>query len=116
MLRDEVLRPSVILLELHPALLRENGYPDGALGLLEQLHALGYTDASHAGCAACTCQLEDRALYPTASSAQMQGHQLCSATGLASARESLRPCWLPARCVSEHPAGSCAVRSPSSAA
>ena len=49
LLHDDRLRPAVILLELHPALLRDHGYPGGALGLLELLFALGYTDVSHAG-------------------------------------------------------------------
>ena len=41
--------PSVIVLELYPQLLELHGFPGGAVGLLESLWRLGYTDISHSG-------------------------------------------------------------------
>ena len=41
--------PQAIYMELHPDAMEEVGSADGAVGLLKQLHALGYTDISHSG-------------------------------------------------------------------
>ena len=41
--------PGAILLELHPDAVEAHGYPGGAGAVLQQLHALGYTDMSHSG-------------------------------------------------------------------
>lgn len=52
--------PATLLIEMYPDLLNaaedpplqggeQYGYPGGARGLLQHLHAQGYTDISHAG-------------------------------------------------------------------
>ena len=41
--------PGAILLELYPDLMEAHGYTGGAVALLQQLHALGYTTISHSG-------------------------------------------------------------------
>ena len=48
-LRNATTRPHVIMLELHAARMDKLGYAGGALGLVEQLYSLGYTDVYHAG-------------------------------------------------------------------
>ena len=47
--------PAVVLLEMEPRTVAKLGYPGGPLALLRKMHAWGYTDVSHSGCAhACT--------------------------------------------------------------
>ena len=49
LLRNNTPPPGVVLLELQPQAVRQNGYEGGALGLLRKMHAWGYTDVSHSG-------------------------------------------------------------------
>ena len=49
MLRNNTPPPGVVLLELQPQAVRQNGYEGGALGLLRKMHSWGYTDVSHSG-------------------------------------------------------------------
>jgi hypothetical protein len=43
--------PAVVLLEMEPRTMAKLGYPGGPLALLRRMHAWGYTDVSHSGCA-----------------------------------------------------------------
>ena len=49
MLRNNTPPPGVVLLELQPQAVRQNGYEGGALALLRKMHSWGYTDVSHSG-------------------------------------------------------------------
>ncbi len=44
--------PAVILLELYPEALARKGYVGGTATILGTLHAAGYADILHSGCAA----------------------------------------------------------------
>ena len=55
MLRNNTPPTGVVLLELQPQAVRQNGYEGGALGLLRKMHTWGYTDVSHSGCGSLTC-------------------------------------------------------------
>ena len=64
MLRNNTPPPGVVLLELQPQAVRQNGYEGGALGLLRKMHSWGYTDVSHSGYAlpfSQICRLANRA-------------------------------------------------------
>ena len=52
LLQRPTLPPGVVLLEMLPAAVEAAGYEGGALALLGRMHAWGYTDMSHSGCAA----------------------------------------------------------------
>lgn len=41
--------PGVVLMELHSQKLESNGFPGGALTVLQTLYSLGYTEISHSG-------------------------------------------------------------------
>lgn len=76
MLRDNTPPPGVVLLELQPRAVRQNGYEGGALALLQKMQSWGYTDVSHSGCVRCPQCGPYRPFCPMPSQALMRCSRL----------------------------------------